>query len=89
MSVKSQTAVAIGSLSIAPLAGASPGGLRASLTALGRIARTFLKICEFPEALRGTPRQLPGGDSPHEPQADHNAADSIWNDPAFWMMLNH
>lgn len=74
---------------MATLSGVSPRDLGASLTALGRVATRFLKIGEFLEAFRGTPRQLPGGDDLEEPQDNHSAADSIWHDPAFWMMLNH
>src|ERR1700681_1382285 len=81
----------IGSWSVASLSWAPPRGFGASLAALGPIATAFLKVRQFFEALKGTPRNGPIGGGPQEQpeECDFPAADSIWNDPAFWILLIH
>jgi hypothetical protein len=72
-------------LSVTPPYWAPPrGGLGVSLTALG------LKVRQYLEALDSTPRRAPVDGGPHKPpEDDHAATDSIWDDPAFWMMFMH
>ena len=89
MSVKSQTVIEVSSQSAAPFAWVPHRRFVSSLDEVGLGATVFLKVRQFFKALKGIPRQLPGGGGPEEPPEDHTAAESIWNDPAFWIMLNH
>jgi hypothetical protein len=88
MSVKSQTVIEVSLQPVVPLSWVPHCGLVPSLDEVGSVATVFLKVRQFFKALKGPPRQMPAGGGPGEPES-YTAADSIWNDPAFWMMLNH
>jgi hypothetical protein len=91
MSVGSLTALGIGSRLFSPLAWAPPrSGFSRGLVAREPLVMAFLKARQFLEALKGTPPKRPGSGGPQEPEPpeeDHPAADSIWNDPTFWVLL--
>ncbi len=89
MSVKSQTVFETGSRPVASLVWVPPRRLASSLAALGPIATAFLKVHQFLEALKAAPPDRPGGGCPQMQPEDHPEDGSIWNDPAFWMMLIH
>jgi hypothetical protein len=89
MSAESLTVLGIGSRLFSPIAWVPPrSGFSRGLAARGQLAMAFLKARQFLEALKGTPRKLPGSGGPQEPpEEDHPAADGIWNDPTFWVLL--
>ena len=71
--------------SLAPLSWAPPQD-----SAQGPVATACLKVRQMLEALKGAPRIVHDGDDPQKPvEEDRVTVESILNDPAFWMLLNH
>jgi hypothetical protein len=91
MSGDCQTTYAIADWNAAPLALVPPRGLGAKLAVLGPAATALLKARRLLEALRGMTRSKPpaGNGGPPEPAEECPAAGSIWDDPAFWMLMIH
>jgi hypothetical protein len=69
---------------------AAPQDFCTSAAKIGPVVTTFLWVRQFLEALKGTPQPSLGGGNPEEPREDDGTVvANLWNDPAFWMMLNH
>jgi hypothetical protein len=76
--------------SAAPLAFRPPGGLGASLAALGPIATARLRARQFVDALRGTHKKRPAGSGgPGKPPEADAVSYGPWDDPALWMLMMH
>lgn len=90
MSAKCQTAHEIADWSVASLGVAPPHGARAGLTTLAPVATARIGARQLLEALKGMRhRRRPRSTGPEEPPEEHTVADSIWDDPSFWMLMLH
>jgi hypothetical protein len=90
MTVNYQTASAIdGWPELAPPLDRTRGiGISAALS--GMAATALLRARRLLEAFNGPRREPPyGGGGPQTPPEDQPQYDSIWDDPALWMLMMH